>query len=65
MLPECMFRSGEEVFLDDVTREEMQNALQIPINIVKSGGQDLVRAVLCPAAEAEREQDSHRGYELK
>lgn len=65
LLPECMFRSGEEVFLDDVTREEMQNALQIPINIVKSGGQDLVRAVLCPAAEAEREQDSHRGYELK
>ena len=48
LLPDCMFRSGEEVFLDDVTREELQIALQVSINIVKSSGQDLVSAILYP-----------------
>ena len=35
LLPICMFRSGEEVFLDDLTRADVQNALQVPVNIVK------------------------------
>ena len=62
LLPACMFRSGEEVFLDDVTRTELQNALQVPVNIVKSSGQDLVDAVL----GLEEEQDTvYDGYELK
>ncbi len=46
LLPECMFRSGEEVFLDDVTRAEAETALQVPVNIVKSSGQAFVNAVL-------------------
>ena len=46
LLPECMFRSGEEVFLDDITRQEVENALQVPVNIVKSSGYDLVDALL-------------------
>ncbi|NBH72449.1 DUF512 domain-containing protein [Clostridiaceae bacterium] len=62
LLPVCMFRSGEEVFLDDVTREEVQNALQVPVNIVKSGGQDLVRAIL--GLEEEEASPSCPGYEL-
>lgn len=62
LLPVAMFRSGEEVFLDDITREEVQNALQVPVNIVKSSGQDFVAALLYPY----REQDScYEGYELK
>ena len=35
LLPECMFRSGEEVFLDDITRGEVQKALQVKVDIVK------------------------------
>ena len=62
LLPICMFRSGEEVFLDDLTRADVQNALQVPVNIVKSSGQDLVDAVL----GLEEEQDTvYDGYELK
>lgn len=62
LLPACMFRSGEEVFLDDVTRTEIQIALQVPVNIVKSSGQDLVDAVLRPMTEDETV--IYRGYEL-
>lgn len=62
MLPVCMFRSGEEVFLDDVTRDEVQKALQVPVNIVKSSGQDLVNAVLRRDTE---EDIVYEGYELK
>lgn len=62
LLPACMFRSGEEMFLDDITRTEVQNALQVPVNIVKSSGQDLVQAVLYPTEETIAD---HAGYELK
>jgi putative radical SAM enzyme (TIGR03279 family) len=62
LLPECMFRNGEEVFLDDVTRQELQNALQVQVDIVKSSGQDFVEAVLGTAKEKEV---SYEGYELK
>ncbi len=63
LLPECMFRSGEEVFLDDVTRQEVQNALQVPVNIVKSSGQDFVYAVL--GMERQNTEADYEGYELE
>ena len=59
--PECMFRSGEEVFLDDITRGELQKALQVKVDIVKSSGQDFVQAVLLPVEESEA---SYEAYEL-
>lgn len=62
LLPACMFRSGEEVFLDDVTKTEVETALQVPVNIVKSSGQDFVDAVLYPAESADT---AYEGYELK
>lgn len=62
LLPECMFRSGEEVFLDDITRQEVENALQVPVNIVKSSGQDFVNAVLHASEESGA---SYEAYELK
>lgn len=46
LLPCNMFRSGEEVFLDDVTLSEVEEALQVRADIVKSSGQDFVEAVL-------------------
>ncbi len=46
LLPENMLRSGEEVFLDDVTVSQMEKALQVKIDIVKSSGYDLIDAVL-------------------
>ena len=61
LLPACMFRSGEEVFLDDVTRTEVQNALQVPVRIVKSSGYDLVETILHP--EEEDGLPVYEGYE--
>ena len=46
LLPQNTLRSGEEVFLDDVTVEEMEKALQVKIDIVKSSGYDFVNAIL-------------------
>ncbi len=46
LLPCNMFRSGEEVFLDDMTLEELALALQVRADIVKSSGQDFVDAVI-------------------
>ena len=70
LLSSVMFRSGEEVFLDDMTRDDAQIALQVPINIVKSSGQDFVRAVLGLKEEhkedMEKEKEkNHQPYELE
>ncbi|MEY8411889.1 DUF512 domain-containing protein [Lachnospiraceae bacterium 62-26] len=46
LLPCNMFRSGEEVFLDDLTLSDVEEALQVRTYIVKSSGQDFVEAVL-------------------
>ena len=46
LLPQNVLRSGEEVFLDDVTVTELEKALQVKIDIVKSSGCDFVSAIL-------------------
>ena len=46
LLTEHMLRSGERVFLDDMTVEELSGALQVPITIVKSDGKAFLEAVL-------------------
>lgn len=46
LLPCNMFRSGEEVFLDDVTLSQVKDALQVDVDIVKSSGQDFIEGVL-------------------
>ena len=46
LLPQNVLRSGEEVFLDDLTLTELEKALQVPINIVKSSGCDFINSIL-------------------
>ncbi|MCD8348296.1 MAG: DUF512 domain-containing protein [Lachnospiraceae bacterium] len=46
LLPCSMLRSGERVFLDDISVEELGKALSIPIRIVESDGRDFVNAVV-------------------
>lgn len=60
LLPSAMFRSGEETFLDDLTRTDVQNALQVTVDIVKSSGRDFVEAILAPVKE---ESSEHGRYE--
>ncbi|MBR4026168.1 MAG: DUF512 domain-containing protein [Lachnospiraceae bacterium] len=45
-IPCNMLRMGEKVFLDDWTVEDVKNALQVEVVIVKSSGQDLLDAML-------------------
>ncbi|MBQ8184874.1 MAG: DUF512 domain-containing protein [Lachnospiraceae bacterium] len=46
LLSEHLLRSGEDVFLDDMTVSQLEKALQVPIDIVKSDGKALVKAVV-------------------
>lgn len=45
-LPQNVLRSGEEVFLDDLTLSELESALQVRIGIVKSSGYEFIQ-LLC------------------
>ena len=45
-IPCNMLRMGERVFLDDLSVEDVENALQVPVLIVKSSGLALVEAML-------------------
>ncbi len=46
LLPCNMLRAGESVFLDDMTVEELENRLGVPISVVDSDGASLVHAVI-------------------
>lgn len=46
LLPQNTLRSGESVFLDDVTVSDVEKALQVKVDIVKSSGYDFVNAIL-------------------
>ena len=46
LLPEVMLRSGEQVFLDDLTVSDVEKALQTGVRIVKSEGKAFVQAVI-------------------
>lgn len=52
-VPCNMLRMEEQDFLDDWTLEQVKNALQCPVDIVKSSGQDLLNAMLGVTDEAE------------
>ena len=53
LLPENVLRSGENVFLDDVTLSGVQTALQVKVDIVKSSGKDLLYKLLGESPEEE------------
>ena len=46
LLPQSVLRSGEDVFLDDIRLPEVEKALQVEVDIVKSSGYDFVDAIL-------------------
>lgn len=47
VLPSVVLKADEDIFLDDVTLEDVQKALQVPIHIVKSNGMGFIQAVTC------------------
>ncbi len=46
LLPQNMLRSGEDYFLDDVTIGDLEKALQVKVDIVKSSGYDFLECCL-------------------
>ena len=52
LLPSNMLRAGERVFLDDVTVEQVEEALGVPVQVLdEESGFDLVDAVFGQPAE--------------
>ena len=58
LLPCNMLKADEDVFLDDITVKEVSDALQVPVDIVKSSGQDLIDAILGQETE---EMENNKG----
>ena len=46
LIPQNMLRSGEDVFLDDLTVAEVSETLGLPIRVVRQDGADLLCAIL-------------------
>ena len=63
-LPSSMFRSGEEVMLDDVTRTEVEEALHVPVRILSGSGEGIVHA-MCGLLEDADLDLTHGQYEMK
>ena len=46
LIPEVLLRNGETVLLDDVTVDDMENALQTKIRIVQSDGKSFIDSII-------------------
>lgn len=58
LIPSNMLRSGEQVFLDDVTVGDVEQALGLTVKAVESGGGDFAAAVLDPEYRMERKNEN-------
>ena len=66
LIPGNMLRSGEQVFLDDVTVSQAEQELGLSVTAVEARGQDFVDALLDPAYRMDRENEGFvyvRGYD--
>ena len=57
LLPDCMLRYHQNVFLDDVTVEEVEAALGVPLVFTEQDGFQLLDAMLGTSCEPEEEVD--------
>lgn len=57
MIPANMLRSGEQVFLDDVTVQEVEQALGLGVTVTEPTGQSFVEALIDPAYHMGRDND--------
>ncbi len=65
LIPLCMLRSGENVFLDDITVEEIEYKLGITVKTVPSDGAQLLDALMYEGGFSKgKPSGSYRAYEL-
>ena len=58
ILPENVLRSGEDVFLDDITLSQLGKSLQVAVNIVKSSGYEFLDFIFDKEIVWEKEEES-------
>ena len=58
-----MLRSGENVFLDDITTDDECEQLRVPLRVVKPGGQELLDALL--GRTPDEADTEYPGYEMR
>ena len=46
LLPDCMLRHEQDKFLDDLTVADVERELGVPVRVVGTGGEDLLRGIL-------------------
>ncbi len=61
LIPCNMLRSGENVFLDDITTDQAEQKLGIPLRVVDEGGREFCRSVL--GLEKSKEHKRRQMYE--
>lgn len=57
-LPSNLLRSGEQVFLDDMTVAQVEKALGMRVVTVEPGGRDFIEAVINPKYCSDRENEN-------
>ncbi|MBQ8147426.1 MAG: DUF512 domain-containing protein [Lachnospiraceae bacterium] len=65
VLPSVVLKADEPIFLDDITLEEVQKALQVPIHIVKSNGMGFIQAIIEDAVKDVDESSEVVRYRYK
>ena len=58
LIPINMLRSGEEVFLDDLTVQDVENELGVNVTAVEAGGKDFIDAILASEYHTDRENEN-------
>ncbi|MEA4824880.1 MAG: DUF512 domain-containing protein [Clostridiaceae bacterium] len=60
LIPSCMLRYGEDVFLDDLTVADVEKALGVPVLAIPSGAEGFLHAIRTGRAD----EDARHPYEL-
>ena len=63
LIPVSMLRSGEKVFLDDLTTEDVERELGMSVRIAWTGGEEFVRACLGMETAAAPERQVYESWE--
>ena len=58
LIPSNMLRSGEQVFLDDLTVDDVEAALEMKLTAVETGGKEFIDAILYPDYEMDRNNEN-------
>lgn len=45
LIPDVVFRDGEDVFLDDISRKDIENALDIKVNVIESTPEGIMKGM--------------------